>query len=185
MGLNKFDIVVYFPFEKRMGVIFSKGKKSIYGAGCIFTDGSLILAGYQPTKKTPIISGIGGKRDEDEYYFETAHRELLEEVFGIKEGHQNLSTHIERMIKPVRTLYVGNYVNLVYTFKDLEYILILIHSLSMKSEFYDEFPQNLQDLIFKRKTVHGAEIQQLVILPVAKFTVADEFNKDIRMLLAK
>jgi 8-oxo-dGTP pyrophosphatase MutT (NUDIX family) len=60
---------------------FTTKKVSRPGAGCIFTDGNLILAGYQP--KGPYISGIGGSSFDGEEPIVTAMREVMEELLGI------------------------------------------------------------------------------------------------------
>jgi hypothetical protein len=50
-----------------------KETKDEYTAcGVVFTDGRHILAGYQPNKKNPCISGIGGMKEKGETHFDTA-----------------------------------------------------------------------------------------------------------------
>lgn len=166
-----------------MGCNFSKGGKN--GAGCIFTNGKLILAGYQPYKKVPVISGIGGSCNIDEDYIETAHRELLEELFGFDGDLSEIMSSIENFVKPSRNLIQGDYVNLVYSFDDLVSILNFLYRLQIMSKFYDEFPQTVEDLLLKRKLIPGSEIQHLVLLPVIPaMALAKEFTEDIKSLLS-
>ena len=53
-------------------------ESNFMGAGCIFTNGTHVLAGFQPNKKSPAISGFGGKRHGTETFTQTALRETLE-----------------------------------------------------------------------------------------------------------
>ena len=94
-------------------------------AGCIFTNGTHILGGYQPNKQAPCISGIGGKREGCEEFVETAMREMLEEIFGIY-ARPDFVTAL--MVVPYERLLIsGDYVSLIYSFssvlmeKDCEY----------------------------------------------------------------
>ena len=68
------------------------------GAGCIFTDNNLILAGYHPFKKTPYISGIGGGKQKNETYIITALRELVEELLSVKITVETLSVDAKRLL---------------------------------------------------------------------------------------
>ena len=52
-------------------------------AGIMFTDGKLVLAGYN--SKHLFISGIGGKIKENETPILTAVRETVEELFELEE----------------------------------------------------------------------------------------------------
>jgi hypothetical protein len=158
----------------------------IKGAGCIFTNGKLILAGYQPYKKVPVISGIGGSCNSGEDYIDTAHRELLEELFGFEGDLTNLIMLVKNTVSSSKYITDGPYINLVYNFDDLSAILVLLNKQSAHSKFYDKFPQCIEDLLLKRKLIQGAEIQHLILLPVIQnLPIADEFIKDIRVLVYK
>lgn len=153
-------------------------------AGCIFTNGSHLLGGYQPNKAMPCISGIGGKREGCEEFIETAIREMLEELFGIYNSD---------LIKPIsviayeRLIISGDYVSIVYSFVGLEKILNELHRLEVVTPLYTTVPRTVNDLIFKRLPVNS-EISHLCLLPVvahARGTPFIErcFFKDIQMLL--
>jgi hypothetical protein len=159
-------------------------KPVIKGAGCIFTNGKLILAGYQPYKKVPVISGIGGSCNSGEHYVDTAHRELLEELFGFEGDLTNLVMLVKNTVSSSKYITNGPYINLVYNFDDLSAILVLLNMQSTQSKFYDKFPQCIEDLLLKRKLILGAEIRHLILLPVLQnLPIADEFIKDITLLV--
>ena len=165
------------------GFLSKKNNGCIIGAGCIFTNNSLIIAGYQPSKKTPVISGIGGKSNKNEHFIETAHREMLEELFGIYEPTilSKISLEIHKNIKPQHFQKNGGYMNLIYTFENLCEVLSILSSLNITSKIYDVIPKNLEEVLLKRKFIKGAEIQQLALLPVCKgeILIAKEFLQDI------
>ena len=69
----------------RLVNINAENVENFRAAGSVFTDSKIILAGYQPRKKKPFISGIGGKREEGESYMDTAIRETVEELFEFKD----------------------------------------------------------------------------------------------------
>lgn len=133
-------------------------------AGCLFVNGTHALAGYQPGKTVPCISGIGGKREErDSGVMETALREMLEEVLGIYDSARFMGalTGVEYI-----TMIRGrNYVNIVYSFLALEKILAVVQGSGVQSPYYKVFPLTLNDLIFSREA-GGAEIVHFAVLPL-------------------
>jgi hypothetical protein len=154
-------------------------------AGCIFTNGRHVLGGYQPSKATPCISGIGGKKEGDEEFIETAMREMLEELFGIY-NRKDLTKSL-MAIPYERLLISGDYLNVVYNFDGLVKILEELRNLYAVSSLYMELPLTLTELILNRLPV-DSEISHLCLLPVVKHTrgtpfVENCFMKDIVMLL--
>ena len=152
-------------------------------AGCIFTNGTHILGGYQPNKKTPCISGIGGKREGCEEFVQTAMREMLEELFGIYSRNDLVNSLMA--IPYDRLVISGDYVSLVYSFDSLEKILEVVR-LNATSPLYNEIPLTLFDLIFKRLGVNS-EISHLCLLPVVNHPrgtpfIENCFMKDINFL---
>jgi hypothetical protein len=150
------------------------------GAGCIFTDNILILAGYQPYKKTPYISGIGGKKQENETYSITAIRELIEELFDIKDLSPNILNELSyKFPKPTHVQYTSSYINCIFTFNQLNQILDIVSSLHINSKLYFVFPKNITELLFCR-TIKEGEISHLCLLPVIpNLKIDEEFNNDI------
>lgn len=155
----------------------SKKYTKYISAGVIFTDGKILLAGYQPHKKNPCISGIGGKKKEGETYIITALREMLEELFEFNEIPKKLIKEIKSLIIPQKILENSGYIIIVYDFQDLEMILKIIKIYKLQSILYDKFPKNLMELIFNRKINSDSkcEISHLSLLPVIKHDKKNSF----------
>lgn len=142
-------------------------------AGVAFTNGRHVLAGYQPHKKHPSISGIGGSKEKGESYMETALRECVEELFepiGIpKSLFSKLAT-----IAPQKVIQSGSYINVIYTFDDLDIMLKQMKRAGLISPLYIAFPKNLQELIMNRIPAaslgpeKAVEISHLALLPVVE-----------------
>ncbi len=160
------------------------------GAGCVFTDGKHVLAGYQPHKKKPGITGIGGHKEGDETYLETAYRETLEELFHIQR-HQiptGLLPKLKSTLKPKECSMTKGYVLVVLTFKDLETLLRLCRKAGLRSPLYSKMPKTLIETIQMRGIDGKAEISILCLLPVVNHTgnakdfVNPYFVDDLRVL---
>jgi hypothetical protein len=133
-------------------------------AGCLFVNGTHALAGYQPGKMVPCISGIGGKRENaDNGVMETALREMLEEVLGIYDSARFMVALAG--VEYITMIRGQNYVNIVYSFLALEKILGLVQGAGGQSPYYKTFPLKLHDLIFSREAA-GAEIVHFAVLPL-------------------
>jgi hypothetical protein len=150
--------------------IFARKKKDTdfyKGAGCLFTDGVRVLAGYQPNKKSPFISGIGGSKKAGETYFDTALRETMEELFGLTKYPVKMIDEL-KMIEPKNVYQNLDYVNLVYSFEDLDLFLLVLNKYKkdLKSTLYKTVPFTLNSLLLDRVYDKGAEISQLVLLPL-------------------
>ena len=159
-------------------------ESNFMGAGCLFTNGTHVLAGFQPNKKTPSISGFGGKRHGTETFTQTALRETLEELFNVKPVSVHLIELIEKNMNPNRVLKQktkgGLYYILHYNFDDLKLILKYASSYCVDTPLYDEWPSSIQRLIFHRKIEATSEISHICILPLAeKITIDDNFKKDL------
>jgi len=145
-------------------------------AGVVFTNGTHILAGYQPNKKKPCISGIGGMKEDGETYYETALRETFEELFELYDVPDTLIHKIRETLQPLDIIFTEDYVNIIFTFTDLETLLDLMKLYSMKSDLYDDIPNNLHDFIFKRKRLNTKmEISHLCILPLVNHDISVPF----------
>jgi hypothetical protein len=161
------------------------------GAGCIFCNSQFILAGYQPRKQKPCISGLGGKREGSEDVYYTALRETIEELFELQTVPSEWIEFLSKTYIPNQILQNGDYVSVIYSFEDLTGLLHYLHEKGCKSELYEEFPTNLLSLLFNRKLLeYPAEISHLTLLPLVNHSkenpfVAPHFLKDIRLLLQK
>jgi hypothetical protein len=162
--------------------------ESFEAAGVVFTDKESILAGYQPRKRAPGITGIGGRRQGEEHYLMTAHRECLEELFDWNVVEKSLLKKIAVSITPLHVIHADGYINLVYTFEDLLNLLRLIKKEGLTSPLYTMIPTTLEELILKRKPVAGSEIQGLALLPLDYYSmkhpvIQNEFRHDIQTIV--
>jgi hypothetical protein len=159
------------------------------GAGCFFFNDLYCLAGYQPRKQKPSLSGLGGKREGEEDYFQTALRETLEELFELQTVPREWIETIHANLNHKGILKNGEYIIVLYSFDDLQRILEILHENNCASPLYEEFPTNLLDLLFNRKQLESPpEISHLSLLPLVHHPseipfVAPHFLKDIRLYL--
>ena len=116
----------------------------------------------------------------------TGLREFLEEIFAIEPNPSYIEL-IQEHVTPLRIVELGGYINIVYSFIDLETILILLNANGAVSRLYDTFPLTLNDLIFTRKITDEQEISHLALLPRISTHgdgpfVGREFIKDMRYI---
>jgi hypothetical protein len=125
-------------------------------AGCLFiNERDEVLTGWTPKHKW--FSGFGGKKEPYEMPRQTAIRETLEELFGIKPSMLVINQCIEHY-KEKPLLKRNGYMFIVLTiaeYSDLAAILIMNN---IKSPYYDEIPQTVYHLIFYRKSLPDMEI---------------------------
>jgi hypothetical protein len=157
-------------------------------AGAIFTNGTHILAGYQPNKKRPFISGIGGRMEPTETFIETAIREAIEEILDVKVVPRQLIYDVINGVKWKKTIQNDSYAIVVYTFEDLFNILKITSTYIKSSPIYKKIPDNLEELLFKRIPLKKSEISQLCLLPVVNHSdcspfVDNNLLKDIIILI--
>lgn len=153
----------------------------IKGGGCVFTNGRVILAGYQPHKKIPVITGLGGKRNENEDPIETAWRETIEELFEI----ENIPEEILKIcieMKPENTIERNGYIQFIYNFGVLERILQECYIKGIQTSVYKQFPFTIQELLLERIEDEKAEIETLALVPIKNQTIAKHFIKDIQII---
>jgi len=160
------------------------GKEPSPAAGCLFTDGKHVLAGYQPYKKNPAITGIGGRCKEGEEPFDTAIREMLEELFELERITTDLIKDV-KLIIPRKKLVIDNYTIFAYSFDDLYIIMHLVTNYKCKSRIYEELPSTLLELISNRKwNSRRQEITDLALLPlVSNMTIDKAFINDVNLYM--
>lgn len=138
------------------------------GAGCVFTDGRHVLAGYQPNKKRPCITGIGGHREGEEPYYFTAFRETIEEMYHCTEVPSPLLELLTTKLVPRSVQVQKGYVMLFYTLDDFHAFLKICKKQKIKSPLYEKMPKTLMNSILTRLFLPDAEISALCLLPVVK-----------------
>lgn len=131
-------------------------------AGCIFTDGKQVIAGYQP--KDSYISGFGGSRMNGEDYHQTAIRETVEELFNAVPSTE-LIVRLQS-IPYAKRIMNDSYVALVYSFVDLIKFMEICKDYLVNSSLYQKFPETILELILNRNIIESSEVQQLYILPL-------------------
>ena len=159
-------------------------------AGTVFINNTHILAGYQPKKQKPFISGIGGMKEQGETYIKTAIREMLEELFEFDTIFSEIICEIEEFVIPLKIIQNGNYVLVVYSFADLETILKLLKKYNLQSYLYKKMPTTIVELIFHRQNSSIdkiPEISQLSLLPFVDHNpkipfIDHQFLEDMRLL---
>ena len=107
------------------------------GAGLVFTNGDLILCGYEPHKKIPAIYGIGGKREStDITYYHTAFREAFEEILGVGPP-VGLIGALAGAARSQKTVKVGGgYIMIQYSFVDLVLFLDIMRRAGVRMPLY-------------------------------------------------
>jgi hypothetical protein len=140
--------------------------RTFQAAGVLFTDGTDVLAGFQPLKEEPSISGFGGSREGKETIRETAFRELLEELF-----EPEPTFDIKPLIRVLKERYKkdpiikkSSYRFLILPFRELAAILALVKAIGMRSQVYTTIPTTIADLIKKRVPLPTSEISTLMLL---------------------
>jgi 8-oxo-dGTP pyrophosphatase MutT (NUDIX family) len=146
-------------------------------AGCFFTDGKLYLAGYQPKKKNPYISGIGGHVELGEDEFEAALREVIEELLEVHPVPKDLLKELLAKCVPKRRVCNNSYTIFEFSFNDLESILKHIETHKIQSPLYNTFPTTISELVFQRlirPALIDPEITHLVVLPFVDHPLHNE-----------
>lgn len=161
--------------------------ESFRAAGCLFTDEHTVLAGFQPTKKKPFLSGFGGNRNHvlKERYWETAFRETIEELFHCQPSPA-LLFDIENTLQVKKVLSDKTYVNIILDYKQLEQILEICRKHKILSPHYKKIPRTLGELLtMERKQIAGSEISHICLLPFLSEVVVDaRYKDDISNLVA-
>ena len=157
-------------------------------AGCLFFWERLVLGGYQPSKKKPQISGLGGMRQGQEIVMHTAFRETVEELYHVNEVPIKLLQKLIQAMDPKAVLSSGDYVSLVFDERQLIQFLRICKKSGLKSPLYLEMPTDICTLLFKRLPDPSAEITHLCALPLVDTLdnhsyVSKDFLNDIRGIL--
>ena len=185
------------PHPRRRPSFKTRDGPEFRGAGCLFTNGEVILAGYQKKRGDIVITGLGGKREEDESYIDTALRETIEELFHVKKVPPKLIDTLKSHMKPtsVRGKEVpgwGIYVMVIYTFEDLKILLKYTERASIRTSLYNTFPKTVSDLLLERgldRPSSPPEIAYLSIIPLdpdyANAPIQPEFLEDMEAIHRK
>jgi hypothetical protein len=131
-----------------------------------------------------VLSGLGGSREAgDADWLDTAWREVVEELFDVKNVPAalllSLRSHIPLPIPPLITNTSG-YILLHLGFAELEVALALCGKHGIQSELYKAIPTTVSDLVLKRSPSPRAELGPLALLPIThRVTISSEFTGDL------
>jgi len=164
-------------------------------SGCLFTNGTHVLAGWQKGS----LGGFGGKMEAGESWIETAWRETLEELFELApKPIQTVIPIILERTKNSNIIRQDQYTAFVYSFKDLEKVMSILKTHHVVSPLYRRFPITVSELVFGRKQMvsrpviarvtRGAgiklpEISTLAILPLLPWiSISGDFMNDLAVV---
>lgn len=131
------------------------------GAGCLFIQGNFILVGYTPKYKK--WSGIGGKIEAKETLRQTAIREMVEELFGLKPT-QKIINDIDKLLISSKIIIRENYGILPISFELYNYISLVLFTNRCVSPYYKTIPMKFIDLVQNRIPMDNAEITELKVV---------------------
>ena len=155
-------------------------------AGILFQDTTgTFLSGWNP--KQQAWSGFGGKRRGTETAWETALREVCEEVFGIFLLPVSLET-LQQALSPMEFFQTKTYVCFVMPLDFLFRLAEMLDMIEYKSPFYKVYPRTKDDLLLKRtiQLKKTPEITELCFLK-STFTGPIDFyyKSDIRKVMGE
>lgn len=168
-------------------IIYPPTQSPYKGAGILFLDGPLALAGVQKHRLViegsldARLSGFGGrKEDTDIDWVHTAFREVIEELFDISNVSVALINQL-RVAIPYRPYdEVGSYINMRCSFADLQTIL-KIAAKHIQSPLYKKMPESLDELLLSRQPQCTSEIGPLALIPVSVSVLVDpDFTEDLK-----
>jgi len=131
-----------------------------------------------------VLSGFGGSREAgDTDWLHTAWREVVEEIFHIKNVPapllQLLRSRIPLPIPPLITCTSG-YILLHLGFAELEVALALCASQGIQSDLYKKMPKTVSDLVMMRSPSLQAELGPLALLPIShRVMISEQFTGDL------
>lgn len=174
-------------------------KQQPLNAGILFTDKRYVLAGWQltkggqptqggqPNKSLPTLSGFGGKPDEqDEIPYDTALREVIEELLGIYGLPISYLRILQDELPSPVFHVVGDYLVFIHSFDSLFLLIKKIYKAGLSSPFYKTQPTSIDSLLFQRIPIEGSEVSELALLPMKQnLNVCEYFRFDINTILAE
>jgi len=156
------------------------------GAGILFVEGPVALAGIQKYRKVltgaadPRLSGFGGRKEEQDIdWIHTAFRETIEELFGLDTVSVTLVQLLRAKVPYRASFKIGEYWVLQSSFEDLR-LLLAIAAKQIRSPLYSKMPLTLEELIVHRKPQPTSEIGALALVPLVPATVDVNFLEDLK-----
>jgi len=151
-------------------------------AGIFFTDGKIFLCGYSQYKNK--ITGIGGKKQNNELPYETALRETIEELFEFHTISLELIDELNKKLRFDNVIGYKSYRNFIMSFDDLQIILDVVNKFNLESKVYKTLPTNFNELIYQREFVNNTELSKLYFFPLEENSEFDfSLNLDVSSYL--
>jgi hypothetical protein len=178
------DVVMSDAVTSDAGV--ADDEEEYIGAGCVFTNGKYILLGFQ--SRNHLMSGIGGKRKDGEDTVQTAFREVIEEIFGIRDVLPECIEKCKNRIIPVGAFSRDKYHVYVLTFEHIFDIVNVLNETGCgkDSPYFEVLPSRIDELLFNRNAYASCEVPYLSLIPLMcarnKFRVDKDIFEDIRSL---
>jgi hypothetical protein len=154
-------------YQKKTYIDSSVNLETFTSAGVFFTDKTHVLVGEQNDIHTTALSGIGGKKEYNETYMDTAIREMVEELFDNMYISKELIQKLKKLYTPEMVFQVHTYISVVYSFDDLESMLHTIAEFGLKSRVYERMPLTLNALIENRILTFDSEIKNITVLSIS------------------
>uniref|UniRef100_A0A6C0DTA8 Uncharacterized protein n=1 Tax=viral metagenome TaxID=1070528 RepID=A0A6C0DTA8_9ZZZZ len=150
---------------------------TIAGAGLLIIERGYALCGL--TAKSKKYSGIGGKQEPGETIRQTAFREAVEELYGLKPSQTLINSLVRRFITN-KMVNRDDYYYLVISFTDIREMNKIVHTHFALSPYYKTFPSSMIDLVLNRCPTEDAEITELTMTRYSSPTLSidPEFIKD-------
>jgi hypothetical protein len=120
---------------------------------------------------------------------ETNIQKLYGNIQNILSNNDNINKLIENIITNIhieKYIYHSGYINFILDFEKTKNMLKIIKDNNFTSKFYDEIPNDIIELVHKRKTNVQGEITNLALVPVQKTMLFDNyFITDLNKLVNK
>ena len=156
------------------------------GAGILFVEGPVVLAGIQKYGRVlvggkAVLSGLGGRKEPTDLdWLHTAWREVIEELFNVKQLPASLLQELRLLGPGQHTVFTSGYVLAHLGFTELTRVLVLCKQHGLTSNLYEKMPLTITDLVMNRQCSSQAEIGPLALLPVQhRVLISEQFLSDL------
>jgi ADP-ribose pyrophosphatase YjhB (NUDIX family) len=146
--------------------------EAVAAAGCLFIQGSTVLAAYNPKYK--IWSGIGGKVNPNESITEAAYRETIEELFGFTPSKAIIEECMQTFDFK-QPLVRNNYAFIPLSLDLFIHIVYILKAYNYTSPYYINLPTTISDLVHHRRHTQDQEITELKLVD---YKSAAQHSKD-------
>ncbi len=153
-------------------------------AGILFEDSGeepvKYLSGWNPSLNA--WSGFGGKRKGEETAWQTALREVIEELYGLRVRKDVLHSLYEK-ITPMEFFQNGTYVCFVCPLRMVFEIAVYLEGFGYKSPFYIKFPTSVYELLETRnyQSVERVEITDLTLVNANSASLDPHYKSDLEL----